>query len=112
MGEPFVTPLFKPTGLSKICGAPLSSRCLRIFTGAVWTAKLSICQSVPQPGALRPNGSPLVQRFTPDHCQPPINTSTSRFEELANICPVPKGKWYNQSKVIKCLVSKSETPRF
>src|SRR5437588_12815764 len=83
--------------------------------GAVCTILLRQSQFVGQP-PFRPlctlNGKPLVQRFSPENCQPPIMESSNAPASRATAFPFPKGSSYTQLAVMTCRVSKSEGPRF
>ena len=61
-------------GFAKTCAAPLLSICVWVLIGPVWIMLLFSSQLVPQPAPLITlNGSPLVQRATPESCQLPID---------------------------------------
>src|SRR5215468_8563112 len=83
---PFCTPELIESASAKACGTPFS-RCLWSLTGPVTTPKPSISQLVDQPGAYTKNGRPLVQRLSPDHCQPPMKASASRLTPPPKRCP-------------------------
>src|SRR5450631_4137879 len=110
MGDPGTTPSLIAFTSAKTCGKP-PTICFLVLTGAVVTANACNSQLVVHPGSMMENGKPLAQRANPAHCQPPQMASPTLLEPLANFFPAPIGSAYDQSAVMRWVVSKSDTPR-